>query len=234
MLDLMRCRVINIKEIPVVAGVKVQAEGSCMISTLVAGSEQVNLSDNGANSVFAGFSYGFTMTPLTKSIVEQAIVPATGPFTATLSKGAALLSGQISIIDVTNAQTLSAGNPATTANEYAIAAGVVTFHAGQAGSTVTITYRYTPTAEELFSTDKFSIYSKSPSDVLGSIGVVMMGEIFTSEYDAAIDWAASGVAPRIGNGGVITSGGSSALIPSGQIIQVPNAMSPFLGIRFKC
>lgn len=231
MLEFMRCRIINSKEIPVASGELISDEGLALVSTLEGGVEKVKPSANGASEVFCGFSYGYTMTPVTKSVVEPAVVPASAPYTVSLSKGAALIGGQIAIRDVTANAQLDAGDPAANAGEYSVAAGVVTFNAAEKGHTIAITYRYSPTASELMAENRMNIYTQLPTEVLPQIGVILEGEVFTSQFDAAVDWAAGGVI-RIGNGGVVTTAGASAAIPGAVLINVPSAEIPYVGIRF--
>lgn len=213
------------EEIKLKSGVTVTAEGLAIVQDTENGLEVGKLS-SGSSDKFLGFSYGRTMTPVTKSKVESLVVPSSGTYTVTLDKEP--ISGQIFITNGTTVQT--SGTPATTANEYSISGKVITFHSGQAGLTETITYRYSPTALELFQNDRLDIDSVSGSDLIGQIGIIKHGKVFTDQFNAGGTWV-MGAALSMAASGILTTGTGNTLT-GGVVCHVPTVDLPFLGVRF--
>lgn len=212
------------EEIKLKSGVSVTAEGLAIAQSSENGVE-VGILPTGSSDKFLGFSYGKVFTPLTKSIVEQLTVPATSTYTVTLSQTP--ISGQIFITNGTTAQT--AGNPGTTANEYSISGKVITFHSGQASAVMTITYRYAPTALELVQQDKLQIDSVSASDLIGQIGLIKTGKVFTDQFNAGGTWVL-GAGLSMAANGILTTGTGNQ-IPNAIICHVPTVELPYLGVR---
>jgi hypothetical protein len=74
------------------------------------------------------------------AVDESHSVPGTGPYTVTVTHAAAFIADEGVTIGGTPL-TKVAGTPST--GQYAVAAGVYTFNAAQAGAAATISYRYT-------------------------------------------------------------------------------------------
>jgi len=223
-----KSKVFRSQEFPVATGQTIGAEGLALIQVIQGGVEKVGLSASGAGEVFMGISYGEVFTPATKSKVETLSIAAAGT-TLTLQK-AVLTNTQVFVYDNTASVALAIGNPANL-NEYSVNDTLLTFNAGKAGHSMTITYRYAPTAAELIAQDNVRITSFSSTDYIGSIGCIQQGEVYTDMFDASKDWStATGV--ETGNNGIFDiNGGAGTLIANAVITHVPNAEYPFLGIR---
>ena len=231
MLDLSRCRIAKDKEISVKSGNTIGVEGLALVSSIENGIEVVSPSA-GATETFIGFSYGEKFTALTLPMVAEANVPATGTLTVTLPRNN-IVPDQIFIYDNTAGAALTEGTVATGVYAIVDATGVITFHADEAGHNLTITFRYYPTTMEVSQdTDQF-FYKPSGSDFLNSIGVILGGEVFTDQFDAAANWATATIVETAANGLLtgVTSAGSGTDIKA-TIINVPNTSNSFLGIRF--
>jgi len=230
MLDLYgKTRIIDSKEFPIVTGVSVIAEGMAMVSVLEDGIEKIKPTAGEAAERFVGFSYGYTFRPLYKVIVERLVCPAASPYTATLKHTP--VSGQIAITNGSTEQV--AGTPgALSANEYSISSGVVTFHSGQASLTETITYKYSPSAQELMFEDHVLTTSFTPSEMLQSIGCILKGEVWTDQYDAGTLWTATSTVKLSATTGLLTDTSSNGVTVSCVIVHIPTEDNPFLGIRF--
>jgi len=221
-----KTRISQSKEFPISTGEVVAAEGVALMQVLEDGEECVKPTTAAGTEVFIGFSYGQTMTPVTKSNVEELTCPAVALYTVTLEKEP--IAAQIYIVNSAGTEQTS-GDPAN-ANEYSIVAKVVTFHAGQAGLVETITYRYSPTAVELQFEDKLDLTSFAATDYVSSIGAILQGEIFTDQFDAGVAWA-GGAVVKCGASGIVTIGGAGATI-SCVVTHVPTVETPFLGLRY--
>lgn len=222
-----RTKIVQSKEFPFATGNTITAEGLVLMQVIEEGEERVKLTAGGGAEVFMGFSYGQTMTPITKSKVEELSCPDDAPFTVTLLKEP-VGATQIDIVNEDGTHQTN-GDPANP-NEYSVVAKVVTFHAGQAGKVETITYRYLPTALELLLEDKLDNTSMTAVDTLSSTGVIQEGEVFTDQFDASKEWKA-GVAVAGGNSGIVSIGVGTD-IPGCVLTHVPSVEVPFLGLRF--
>lgn len=225
MLELSLCRLTETREMPVASGVVIDAEGLALCGMLEAGEEKLTPYVSG--SYFVGFSYGETFTPATKSKVERVVVPSASPYVVSLAKNN-LLADNYLLYNVT------VGGYITKDTGYTmdVANGSITFDASYAGMTIDVTYRYYPTTNEILMEDKVSLLTRTAAEFLGQIGVITEGEVFTDQFDAAIDWsAATGI--KAGANGILTNqDGTGALILGAKVSYLPTADYPFLGIRF--
>lgn len=228
MLDLNRTKIVQSREIPVTAGYSVAAEGVCLMQAFEAGEETVRPCTAEASKVFVGFSYAETMSPLTKSLVEQITAPAASPFTLTLKNTP--ITGQLSVLDTNDGTALTAGDPSTIATAYSISGNVITVNTARASHVFQITYRYSPSVADLQFNDYLSINSFQATDFIGSIGVIVQGEVYTDLFDASVNWAAAPTV-KMEAGGLVGSG-SGVAIPNAKVCHVPTIENPFLGIRF--
>lgn len=224
MLNFESTRLDRTQEFKIKTGVSVSEEGLILVQDSENGLEVAKLA-TGTADVFLGFSFGLILSPVTKSLVEALTVPADAPYTVDLQRTP--ISGQIYIVNSLGTEQ-TAGDPVN-ANQYSISGTTITFHSGQAGLVETITYRYSPTAMELQAQDNLLITSISASELLGSIGAIREGEIYTNLFDASVAYAI-GNAVGMAAGGLITETGSND-IPNAVITHAPTVDFPFVGVR---
>lgn len=221
-------KILASKEFPVASGNTITAEGLVLVQAFEDGVEKVKPATGADGEIYVGFSYGSLYTPITKSIVEEFIVPAAAPFTVTLQH--APLAGQIRVADTSAAVNLTPG-AVSNATEFAVAGNVVSFNASRASHSVQVTYRFAPTALDLMLEDQIQIASFTASDMISSTGTIMTGDIYTNIFDASVDWSAA-TEIRMGAGGVVTDQhGTGEVIPGAYVCGIPSAQVPFLGIR---
>lgn len=222
-----KTKIVTSKEFPVSTGQVIVAEGLVLMQVFEDGVEKVQPSNGAADSVFVGFTYGDVFTPMTKSVIKDTMVPASGPLTIELDYEP--ITGQIRIFDKTANAAIANGSSAN-AGEYTISGKQITFHAAAATHAIKITYRYAPTAMDLTFGDNMSLSSVTASEMISSVGCIQKGEVYTDMFDAASDWD-SATEVRMGPGGILTASGSAAVIPGAVICHKPTADLPFLGIR---
>jgi hypothetical protein len=223
-----KIKIVQSREFPIAAGSVVNAEGQAVVQAFENGVEVVKPSLGSSGEKFMGFTYGPVFTPVVKSLVEDLVVPASGAYTVTLMNEP--LAGQLFIKDLNTGTVQSLGDPAN-ANEYSISGKVVTFNSGNAGHAMFIQYRYSPTSLEVLMNDKMMITTMSPVAVINSIGVIQQGEVWTDQFNAAVDFA-SATALKMNAGGIITDQTGSGSSINGIITHVPDISVPYLGIRF--
>jgi hypothetical protein len=180
--------------------------------------------------VFLGLAYNYYTTPLTTVAVETVTVPAApGPYTVALGNTPITPNTEMLVRDSTG--QVYAFNAAHGANQFNIAGSLLTFDASAAGKTVTFTYNYSPTAQQIqFLFGDGVAGNTTASAVTGTIGLIRRGLVYTSNYDAVIDWSANPVM-KVGPNGIVTSAGAGPTIP-GYIYEIPSSDSPYLGINF--
>jgi len=232
MLKLNATRPDKIVEKNVTTGYSVGAEGMALMQALEAGEETVRPSAGTAPDIFVGFSWAHNIVPSIVSRVDAITVPASpGPYTGQLKTN--LVAANIMVLRVGDSTVLTEGD-ATNADEYSVndTTGVITFNSADAEEAMIVTYRYSPSALELkFEYPEANVNINPAFEIIRSIGVIIRGEVFTDQYDAAIDWA-SATSVKLGASGIVTTSGSGATITGARITHVPDAANPFLGIEF--
>lgn len=168
----------------------------------------------------------------------EAVTCPTAPATLVVQLRANnLVVNRVRVYDVTNSVNLTpdytyAG--ATGAGHVKIdaATGRLKFHAGQSGASILVNYLYELTvsqAKQLFG-ERFVNNRSLESSFAFTEVASGMGELYTDQFDPAQDYS-SGTALTLGDGGIITKGGAGPTLAA-EVVNVPSASNPFLGIRF--
>lgn len=203
----------------VTTGVLIAEEGLCLaLVNNGDGRATVSPCTGSGTETFAGFAYGHYMAPSTLPLVTD--IDAVGT-TLTLPKTP--ISGQLRLLD--GSQLLTAGNPATTANEYSITDNVVTLHSGQSNRTITVQMRWTPTVDEvsaLFGDGVQGQGLRSRSAVYGRINAIKRDIVATTCFLADVAYT-PGAALRMAANGFVTTGGSGTVIPGASVYRAPSS-----------
>jgi len=232
MIKLNRSKPIEHVERLIATGVTVGAEGVPLISTLENGEEKVTPATGAGGEIFVGFSWMHNITPTVASKVETITVPGTGETQEVYLQRNNIVATQISIMKGATQLTEVGGAPAADQYNCDDATGKLTFNVaeGNAGDELVVTYRYSPTTLEVEATWKHPHVNINPAFAfLGSLGVITMGEIFTDQFDASVDWSAAGAAITLG-AGILDVGGAVTI--DGHVTHVPTADNPYLGIKY--
>lgn len=217
-------------ERPVAQGFTVTAEGQALVADRTGGLYGVKPSTGASGEQFAGVSISQQLTPLYLPIMEVLTVPATGTYAVTLAKTPA--GGTLRVVS-SGAGVLAAGSPGAEVDEYSITGNVITVNVARAANTLTINYRYSPTTVELATVQGDIPPGGSVSLVLGSVGVIRRGDIYTSEYDTSVDWTAANPLVYAGANGLFTTVQGTAALVNCTVIGVPSASNPFLGLELR-
>lgn len=226
----------DLRERPVLDGQTVTEEGACLVYVdSGSGTLAVRMSDGTAGTDAAVGAAGFAITDalkvVTKSVVEELVVPAGGGVVSLRNQ--ALVAGSTRAFNVTGAAALTLAASPPAAGEYSVdlAAGTVEFNAAEAGDTVRVSYRYSPTLEELLATDHERSINNRAQDYFSTVSVGgLEGEIFTSHFDTSQAYAI-GDAVYTGAGGLATSDATST-VQIGVVSQVPSVSDGLLGIKY--
>jgi len=167
---------------------------------------------------------------VTQTAVEVLTVPAGGG-AVSLRQNNLVASALRAVGSVSGALTPVAGAPAAGEVQVALVTGILTFNAAQAGETVTVTYRYTPTLDEALATWHERSVNNRAQDYFSSVSVGgLEGEIFTTMYDTTLAYAVGGLVYS-GAGGLVTSSAASTVV-IGIVSQVPSVADGKLGVKF--
>jgi len=233
MLDMSRSRSFRSIERPVVSGQSIAEEGLALMYQPSGGAAGfVQTADATAGRVLAGISYGTRVSPTTFISVETYTIPSSSPYTVTVTQ--AITSGTVlAKLASGTVLTVTGSPPATGEVQVTGGSAVLTFNSAQAGLTFTVTYRYSLTVQQaqmLVGDPQPS--SNTPATATGQIGMMLIGDIYTSEFDSSVDWNAANVVDiRLAANGRMTIGGSGTVVyPAVKVIAGPTADYPFLGL----
>lgn len=203
-------------------------------AVIVRSGTNVKTGTGAAGETFLGFSYSQQNSPTSIPQVESFVVPASGIMTLTgaptssAATKAWFVAADGSLTDVTHdADDL---NPA--AGSYAVVAKTLTCNTADAGKTIRIQYRFAPTVAQAQFLQGGVLPGGDSGQLLGTVGIILAGDVFTTEFDPSVDWAdvaAAGTALTIGAGGVVTTGGAGGAVAA-RVISIPSAGSPYLGL----
>ena len=239
MLDLQRSIFPRVDEATVASGSTVSAEGRILVAALGSDGEEYVTESAGLSSaeLFTGISYSTNITPTQFPMVEAGTIPAATAYTIQLAK-TNLVSTQIRVYASTTGELANdtAVHPTTPdAAKFSVnyTTGLVYFNAAQASETVTIYYQYSPTTAEATTRWFEPGINVNSAGYFNQIGVIKAPcIIYTTEYDASIDWSAAtsiktGVAGRFEN-----QTGSGATLSTARVVHVPDTDNEYLGIEF--
>lgn len=207
-------------ETVVAPGAVITAEGQALVRAVGAPSTGVQPSAAGSSEIFAGFAFaGLSAAPMAAlyaNKVETFLVPFAGAVTLEFAPAA----GQLFVLDVT-----AGAQDSTVSVTGKVLSGLV------AGNTVTVTYKYALTVIQSRALQGDVQPGGYAGASVGQIGLVKRGLIYTSEFNAGVNWAAATAIKLAANGQVTDQSGSGATI-NGYVVSVPGEEVPFLGINF--
>lgn len=229
--DLTRSYFNDIRERAVLASATISEEGQLLMYVDAGdGTLAVNVSAGASTDRIAGFAITDALKYVTTTVVEEVTVPVGGG-TVSLRQNNLVASSTRAVGSVTGALTAVGGAPAAGEFQMAIVAGTITFNTAQAGETVTVTYRYTPTLDEVLATYHERSVNNRAQDYFSSVGVgCESGEIFLTTYDTTLAYAVGGLVYS-GAAGLVTSAATSTVVV-GIISQIPSVADGRLGVKF--
>lgn len=220
-------KVVRSQDFEFATGYSLTEEGVPVVRVMENNVEKIKPSEGEEGEFFMGFSYGIINSPSTVSRVYKASVPSAGVLTVEIPDTP--ISGQLLVYDETEDVALTAGAGSPSDGEYVLSGKTFTFNTAQKGDSIKFQYRYSPTVlETILEGNQFSPYSFTSQDIYGSCGVIQTGTLYTSLFDASINWEEVSTV-NLGDG-ILTNGGTGEAIDF-SIISYPNENNPFLGLR---
>lgn len=246
-IDRKRSMASRVFERPLVLGQTFAEDGLVVAASLVAGAERIQPAGTGtALRNVLGFSALDTISPSgTRMYTVQGSVPAAAPYT--LDIGHLLVTADLSagigdfrVYDEDATADLTAvvyGAPASGevafANLAAQQAGILTFHADEAGHAVSVYARVTMSAEERDQIFQQLHINSNAQAVLSTCGVWGgEGEVYTDRFDPAVDFSTGAALLLDVTGHVTFGGGGTDVSTKMRIVHSPTVADPWLGISF--
>jgi hypothetical protein len=208
-------------ETVVAPGAVITAEGQALVRAPGAPAAGVTPSMAADDTeIFAGFAVaGVSAAPLPllyASKVEEFVVPGSG----VVSLAFAPVAGQLFAYNITAGAAIAA--PTVTGNKVT---GL------PAGNTVRVTYKYALSAVQARNLQGDVQPGGYAGEYVGQVGLIKRGLIYTSQFDAAVNWAAATEIKLAVNGMITDQTGDGAAI-KGYVVALPNVETPYLGIEF--
>lgn len=212
------------QEFAVAPAATITAEGQALVNSLVGGIFGVKPSTGASGESFVGLAVSQQITIGSVSRVEEYVVPVSN--VVTLSRTPS--SGTVSVYD----KTAGAVVPASGGGAWSLTGTTLTLTSTQTGHEIAVYFKYVASANEarLLQGDVYP--GGAAGNVVGQVGVIKNGTIFTSEFDTTVDWNQTNPAVTLGANGQLTIGGSGTVVQC-SIVSVPSATSPFLGVNLR-
>lgn len=204
-------------------GAAIQEEGLALVFVKEGLETKVNTSTGANGEIFAGFSLSRNSPPTMVPFYGEAIVPADGK----LQLPRMPLANQL-LVKVAGTKGEEVADPANVAaGKYLIDGDVAVFHADDAGKAVVFQMMYEPTISEARTLLGDAPIGGVSSAYQDQIGLITIGEVETSCFDASVDWSEV-FHPRLGANGLLTVGGAGTELKNVVVKRAPNSESAFL------
>ena len=213
-------KIVDSSEATLAPGAVVQAEGQALVRQPGATFEGVMPSTGAAGEIFCGFAVaGVSAAPFPEGYtnkVEHFVVPASGKVSLQLAP----VAGQF-MVTVVETNAPAAGAKLVGKVIEGLTAGVE----------VKVVYKYALSvvqARALYGDVQPGGYAGAQ---VGQIGQFKRGVIYTSEFDATVDWAAA-TEIKLAANGQLTDQSSTGEKINAVVVALPNMDVPYLGIEF--
>jgi hypothetical protein len=220
MLYLPYTKLVDSSEAAVAPGVIIGAEGIALVRANNAQANGVMPSTGTSADKFVGFAIaGTSAAPFAEGFtnkVEKFVVPSTGIVTVQFAP----VTGQVLIIN--NATGAVVTGTTVTGNSIS---GLTS------GLNISVTYKYALTVQQARALMGDVTPGGYSGAYVGQIGLARRGLLYTTEFDAAVNWAAvTGI--KLAANGQLTSQAGSGVAINAVVVAVPSQDYPYLGIDF--
>jgi hypothetical protein len=224
MLNFTLTRAARTFERPISNGYAVTAEGQALVAKRAGGQYGVIPSAGVANEEFAGISLSRQTAILYFPAVEEVVVAA-GQTSFSLTY--APVAGTIILQNMSTGASLVVTTNFTVAGNVVTEAGATVF----AGATIRAFYKYAPTVVQAKAIQGDVYPGGPPHELVGSVGVITHGDVFTSEYNTSVDWSVANPDIKLGANGLFTIGGGGVSLANRvQVLALPSPEMPYLGL----
>jgi hypothetical protein len=213
-------------ELPIATGSVITAEGQALVGSGVAGAWGVKPSTGISGEKFIGVAVSQQLSLMYQTRVEDIIQPST----SIVSLGRIPVAGTLGVWDATASAFIATGGGGWT-----LSTQTLTLQPGTNGHELFITYRFVPTTLEARSIQGDIVPGGAAGNLVGQVGVIRNGIIYTTEFDPVVNWYAAnpvvttGKADTDAGRGLFTIGGNGDAVNC-TVIATPSMLYPYLGL----
>ena len=225
MLNMRYTRIFHTENREVQTGVVIPDEGVALVFVKDLGITKLRPSTGVAGEKFAGVSLARNVPPTFYPSVQEDVIPASLSYS--LSRPP--IAGQILVKVGGVTKTVVATTPAN-AGEVMLSGLTMSFAAGEAGKHLFVQYIFEPTVIEASTFVGQAIIGGMAFQSMGSVGIIVRGDICTNFYDVAVDWSTA-LDVKLGANGKFTTTGAGITVPNALVMNSPNVDNPMLTLR---
>lgn len=211
----------------------ITAEGAPLIADSTPGLDNgVAISAGAAGEVFVGISISQQRSLIVMSFVEEIVVASDGTFSLSHNSYNSSLQRFSILTGVTEGTALVSTASPSVAQFYPVSASTKNFitNTANAGLKIRAYYRFSPTLAQAQMLQGDTLPGGDSGLLLNTVGVIIAGDVYTTEFDPSVNWNGALTTLSLGAGGLFTLGGSGVTPANVRVISRPSAGSPFLGL----
>lgn len=213
------------EEALVAPGATFVAEGQAAVRTVGQTHLGVLPSSGTADEIFVGFVIaGSSAAPFVEPFANRVETYTVGTSGAVVLERAPIAMSQVSVMNLS-------ANPVAPVDTTSLTLDGKELGGLTAGSTVQVTYKYALTVIESVALQGNAEPGGYAGAQVGQIGLIKRGTVYTSEFDASVDWSAA-TAIKCAANGLITDQSGTGVEIKGFVKQLPTFERPFLAIEF--
>ena len=228
MINLQATRILKTDFKPLAAGVTFEEEGQAMVAIKEDGVLKARPSLGLPGEIFLGFSYARAIPPQYLPKVEEFVIPADGVVELARTP---VLENLLVKIGGTKA-TVGAGATAPEAGAVNSQKNFLYFATADKDKKLFVQYLYEPSISEAREVTGDIPQGGVPGQVMGQVGLVVVGTVSTSLFDASVDWSTV-INPTLGADGRLTVGGDGTVLKNVMVENSPSADDEFLILSVK-
>jgi len=211
----------------------ITAEGVPLIADNTPGLDNGVAQAAGASGeVFVGISISQQRSLSVISTVDEVVVASDGTFSLNHNSYNSGLQRFAILTGTTEGAALTSNSSPSTSQFYPVSSSTINFitNTGNAGKTIRAYYRYSPTAVQAQMLQGDVLPGGDAGLILNQVGVIVAGDISTTEFDPSVNWNGSLATLALGSGLFTLGGGGTTLLPNVRVIHRPTANEPWLGL----
>lgn len=212
------------------AGVQIQEEGQVMVYVKEDGKTVLQPSAGVKGETFAGFALSRAIPPHWLPKVEEFFFDKNEPVyrcqrTPVAGKYLITINGVKATVETDGDKPAAAGHVDLVRDELRLADA-------DHGKKVSIQYMYEPTVTEALEVTGDLPHGGLAGNKMGQCGLIVLGQIATSCFDAGVDWS-NVMHPHMGPDGILTVGGNGELLTNVIVQNAPTTEQEFLVVKVK-
>lgn len=215
---------------PLATAVQMEEEGQAMVYIKEDGKTVVQPSAGVKGETFAGFSMSRAIPPHWLPKVEEFFFDKNDPVYRCVRVPVA--GKYLITIDGAKATVATNGSKPADAGHADLVREELRLADADHGKKIAIQYMYEPTVNEALEATGDLPHGGLAGNKMGQCGLIVLGQIATSCFDASCDWT-DVLHPNLGPDGILTVGGNGELLHNVVVQNAPSAEQEFLVLKVK-